>query len=210
MAQAAEQDEFDEQAAATAALSGYHATKDRDVEDQREYRMVPRGTPATLGILGFELAQKGKAAIFAKLSVDAPVEYADGGSNFSIRLSLNPVVGTKEDGTEKAGSGWDMTVRELAYIYAAVNQCSAAEGKAETTDCVLTDFPHLDPDDVPAFHAALVDNLNEKLKGQQFKTKGIGIKVGGPTGKKKDDGTDDKYRDQQTVGTYDYPKAAKK
>lgn len=198
--QAAEQDEYEEQAAAADALSGYEATRNAVVEDQREARMVPARTPCTLGILGFNLSQKGKPTIFAKISVNEPEEYADGFSNFNRRLSLNAVVGTNEDGTEKQGSGWDMTVKELSYMFAAVNQTSAQEGKAEMIDCVLAEFSPLEPEDVPAFHQALVDNANEKLKGRTFKTKAIGIKVGGP------DGKGGKYRDEQTCGTFDYPK----
>ncbi len=205
-------DEFEEHAGSELSqyASGYEATRDADVEDQREYRMVPRGTPCTLGIQGFELAKKGKAAIFTKISVDAPAEYADGSSNFSVRMSLNPVIGKKDDGTDKGSSGWDMTKKQLSWLYAAANQVSSAEGLAETVTCVLADFPHLDADDVPAFHAALVDNLNEKLRGSTFKTKGIGVDKGQPTGKTNADGQPDFYRDKQSFGVFDYPKAQTK
>lgn len=206
-----EQDEFEQAASAQDRMSGYEATRDADVEDQREYRMVPARTPCTLGIVGFELAtqrdtsKKFNPAIFAKISVEAPEEYADGSSNFNVRLSLNPVVGEG-----KQSSGWDMTVSQLSWLYAAVNQVSAQEGKAAMINEVLAEFPNLDADDEPALHAALVENANEQLKGKTFKTKGIGIKAGGPTGRKLPDGTDDRYRDQQTFGTLDYPKAARK
>lgn len=203
---AAEQDEFDDAAAAADFVSGYEATRDSDVEDQREYRMVPARTACDLGILGFTYAAaKGnsKPAILAKIAVNSPEEWADGSSNFTVRLSLNPVVGKNADGSDKQGSGWDMTVAQLSYLYAAANQVPAREGKREMIDCVLAEFPNLDADDVPAFHSALVDNANEKLKGATLKTKSIGIKKGGSDGK---GGT---YRDQQEVGTLDYPKAKK-
>ena len=195
-----EQDEFEEAQAAQAALSGYEATRDADVEDQREYRMVPRGTPATLSIGGFELSTKGKPAVWVKIGVEEPEEYADGSSNFNLRLSLNPVTGEG-----KGSSGWDMLVKQVSWMYAAAHQVSSAEGKREMIDTVLSEFPNLQPDDVPEFHAALVENFNEKLpKGSRFKTKGIGIDQGG------DDGKGGKYRDKQSCGTYDYPKSAKK
>lgn len=206
--QTAEQDEFAAAEAAQAEVSGYEATRNADVEDQREYRLVPKGTPCTLGIAGFTYAApKGnsKAAILCKIEVNEPEEYADGSSNFTARLSLNPVV---SDGANQ--SGWDMTVKQLSWMYAAVNQCSATEGKQEMVSCVLADFPNLDPDDVPAFHKALVDNANEKLKGQTFRTKGIGVNRGQENGKKKEDGTPDRYPDRQEFGTFDYPKAERK
>lgn len=205
--QAQEQDEFEEAAAAADFVSGYEATRDADVEDQREFRLVPSGTPCDLGLASFTYgAAKGnsKPAILVKVQVNSPAEYADGSSNFQSRLSLNPVVGKNEDGSDKKGSGWDMCVATLSYLYAAANQVSAREGKREMIDVVLAEFPNLDADDVPAFHAALVENANEKLKGATVKTKAIAIKKGGTNPK---GGT---YRDAQDFGTLDYPKAAKK
>lgn len=198
-AQTVETDEFDEAAEAQAALSGYEATRDADVEDQREYRMVPRGTPSTLSVNGFELGTKGPAAIWVKISVEEPEEFADGSSNFNLRLSLNPVTGEG-----KKSSGWDMTVKQLAWLYAAAFQCSSQDGKQATIGGVLAEFPNMQPDDVPQFHAALVENLNEVLpKGTRFKTKGIGVDTGG------DDGKGGKYRDKQSCGTFDYPKSSR-
>lgn len=197
-----EDDEFAEAQAAQNALSGYEATRTADIEDQREYRLVPKGTPCTLAISKFDYQPaKGTAlaAIIAKTVIQAPDEFSDGSSNFTARLSLNPVVG---DG--KQSSGWDMTVKQLSYMYAAANQCPAAEGKAEMIDCVLQEFPNLDTDDVPAFHAALVANANEKLQNAHFKTKGIGIDAG------RDNPKGGKYQDRQSFGTFDYPKAEKK
>lgn len=204
-----DQDEADEYAdaeAAQAALSGYENTRTADVEDQREYRLVPAKTPCTIGIAGFTYAPakgQAKAAILVKNEVNEPEQYSDGSSNFTVRLSLNPVVGKNEDGSDKKSSGWDMTVQQLSYLYASVNQCSAREGKKEMIDCVLADFPNLEPDDVPAFHVALVENANEKLKGQTFKTKAIGIDKG------RSDGKGGTYQDRQSWGTFDYPKATK-
>jgi len=197
-------DEFSAAEEAQAALSGYEATRTADAEDQREYRLIPAGTPCTLGIQGFTLQNpkpggKNKPAIAVKIEVNEPEEYADGSSNFTARLSLNPVVG---DGKQK--SGWDMLVSQLQWMYAAVNQVSAKEGKAEMIDCVLAEFPNLDPDDVPAFHAALVQNANEKLKGTTFKTKGIGVNKG------QDNPKGGQYPDRQEFGKFDYPKAEKK
>lgn len=206
-----DQDEFAEAEEAQAALSGYEAARSADVEDQREYRLVPVKTPCTLGILGFTLAapkpgSKGKAAIVVKCEVNAPEAYADGSSNFSVRLSLNPIVGEG-----KSSSGWDMTVKNLSWLFAAVNQVSAREGKAAMVGSVLQEFPNLDPDDVPAFHQHLVDNANVELKGQTFKTKGIGIDRGQDiAGKLNDDGSQSRYPDRQSFGTLDYPRTEKK
>lgn len=202
-----EQDEYAEAAAAQDALSGYENTRTADVEDQREYRLIPAKTACELGVAGFEyLPAKGQsaAALTCKIEVVAPEEYADGSSNFRARFSLNPVVGKNPDGSSKKRSGWDMTVDQLSYIYASVNQCSAREGKAEMIDCVLAEFPNLTPDDVVAFHVALTENANEKLKGRTFKTKGIGIQRGGENPK------GGQYPDRQEFGTFDYPKASKK
>lgn len=210
MAQTAtdEQDEFAAQEAAQQAVSGYEATRNADVEDQREYRLIPAKTPCLLGLASFTYAApKGnsKAAILVKVEVNEPEEYADGSSNFTARLSLNPVV---SEGSNQ--SGWDMTVKQLSWMYAAVNQCPAAEGKAEMVSSVLAEFPNLDPDDVPAFHKALVDNANAKLKGTTFRTKSIGINKGQENGKTNADGTKDRYPDRQEFGTFDYPKAERK
>ena len=204
------EDEFSEAEAAQAALSGYENTRTADVEDQREYRLVPAKTPCTLGVQSVTLQlpkpnTKQKPAIAIKVEVNEPADYADGASNFIVRLSLNPVVG---DG--KKSSGWDMTVAQLSYLYAAINQCTAQEGKAEMINCVLADFPNLEPDDVPAFHSALVANAAEKLVGGRFKVKAIGVDRGQPTGNKNEDGTDERYPDRQSFGTFDYPKAEKK
>lgn len=203
-AQTVETDEFDEAAEAQAALSGYEATCEADVEDPREYRMVPRGTPCTLIVQGFELSSKGKPAIWAKIGVVEPEEFADGSSTFNLRLSLNPQIGTKEDGTDKKGSGFTMTANQLSWIYASANQCSSTEAKQVMIKDVFAEFPNMSPDDAPFFHAALVENANEELpKGTAFKTKGIGIDVGG------DDGKGGKYRDKQALGAVDYPRSKK-
>lgn len=203
-------DEFAEAEAAAKAVSGYEATAEKDVEDQREFRRIPRGTPCTLAIGGFSLADKGKAAILAKFIVVEPKEYADGGSNFTIRMSLNAVPGKKEDGTEKRSTGFDMTSDQLSWLYAAVHQTPASEGKQAMIRDVLTEFSPLEADDVPAFHAALVENANTQLpKGSTFKVKGIGIDKGQPTGKTDDEGRPTFYDDRQSLGVLDYPKATK-
>lgn len=195
-------DEYAEAEAAAAFVSGYEATRNADAVDQREYRLVPKGTACTLGVKGFEYQAakgQGQAAILAKIEVLEPAEYADGSSNFTTRLSLNPVVG---DG--KKSSGWDMTVQQLSWMYASANQVQSTEGKQEMINCVLAEFPNLDVDDVPAFHAALVENANEKLKGSTFKVKSIGLDAG------RDNPKGGKYPDRQSFGTFDYPKAEKK
>lgn len=209
MAQAQEQyeeDEFSAQDAAQAYANSYAKTAEADAEDQREYRIIPKGTECTLGVANFKyVAAVGKAAprIEVKIEVNEPEEYADGSSNFTARLSLNPVLGKNPDGSDKKRSGWDMTVDTLQWLYAAANQCTAQEGKQAMVLDVLADFPNLDPDDVPAFHNALVDNANEKLKGSTFKTK-IGVQKGGDNPK---GGT---YPDRQEFGNFQYPKASKK
>lgn len=211
--EAYEQDEFEQGNAAAALLSGYEATRDADVEDQREYRMIPANTPCTLGVAGFTYnAAQGqrKANIAVKIEVNEPEQYADGSSNFTQRFSLNAVVGKNADGSDKKQSGWDMTVQQLSWLYAAVNQCDAKEGKREMIDCVFAEFPNLDAEDIPVFHQALVANANEKLRGTTFKTKGIGVEKGQEiAGKKNDDGTPARYPDKQVIGKYDYPKATK-
>jgi len=207
-----EADEYAEAEAAQQSLSGYENTRTADVEDQREYRLIPAKTPCTLGIQGFTYYPakgKAKAAIGVKVEVNEPEQYADGSSNFTVRYSLNPVVGKNEDGSDKKFSGWDMTVSQLSWLFAAANQVTAREGKAEMIDCVLAEFPNIEQDDVPDFHEALVANANEKLKGSTFKTKGIGLDRGQATGKKDDDGNDIRYADKQSFGTFDYPKSKK-
>lgn len=209
MAQAQEQyeeDEFSAQDAAQAYASAYAKTAEADAEDQREYRLIPSGTECVLGIAGFKyVAAVGKAAarIEVKCEVNEPEAYADGASNFTTRLSLNPVLGKNEDGSDKKRSGWDMTVDTLQYMFAAVNQVSAQEGKQAMVLDVLADFPNLDPDDVLAFHNALVDNANEKLRGTTFRTK-VGVQKGGTNPK------GGNYPDRQEFGKFDYPKANKK
>lgn len=199
-----QEDEFDAADAAAAILSGYEHTRTADAVDQREYRIVPKGTACLLGFAGFQYqAAKGKsaAAILAKIDVLEPAEYADGSSNFLIRMSLNPVVGKNEDGSDKKGSGWDMTANQLAWFFAAVEQVSSAEGKKAMIDEVFAEFPNLEIDEVPEFHQALVENANEKLKGRSARTKSIGIDKG------RSDGKGGTYQDRQSVGTLDYPKS---
>jgi hypothetical protein len=196
----AEQDEFDAAAEAAVAVSGYEATLLMPAQDQREYTLVPRNTLCTLKILGFELATQNpaKPAIICRLGVDAPEQYANGASTFSTFLSLNSTIGEG-----KKSSGWIMTVMQLAWLYAGAEQVTSDEGKEKMVNAVLRQFPHIELEDYPAFHAMLVQNANELLKGATFKTK-IGVQLG----KQKPDSTE-KYPDKQTLGTIDYPKAGK-
>lgn len=208
-------DEFAEAAESQNYMSGYFATADEPVEDQREYRLIPKGTPATLGIQGFELdlgrENKGKPRIAIKCEVIEPEEYADGSSNFTVRLSLNPV---RAPG--KKQSGWDMTRRQLAWLYASAKNVSAAEGTDEMLTCVISDFTGATKDDERAFHLALVENANEKLKGAHARVSAIGVDVGqaviGPDGQPviNDDGTPRRFADRQSFGTFIYPKGERK
>lgn len=136
----AEQDEFEAAASASAAVSGYEATRGAPVEDQREYVIVPRNTPVTLKVLGFELSTQNpnKPAIIARFAVEAPEQYANGSSNFSAFLSLNSTIG---DG--KKSSGWIMTVQQLSWMFAAANQCPSSKGKEVMIDAVLGEFPNI-------------------------------------------------------------------
>jgi hypothetical protein len=203
----AEQDEFDAAAEAAVAVSGYEATRGAPVEDQREYTLVPRNTPCTLKVLGFELATQNpaKPAIICRLGVTDPGKFSNGASTFSIFLSLNATIGEG-----KKSSGWIMTVQQLSWMYAAANQVASAEGKAKLIDAVLDEFPNLELEDYPAFHAMLVQNANEQLKGATFKTK-IGVQLGkvkpGQEGKLPAD--QEKYPDKQTIGQLDYPRSSK-
>lgn len=210
MAQTAQVDEFEEAATQQDGMSGYEALRNADVEDQREYRLIPNGTPCTLGVVNVSLGlpkpgTAGKPALLIKTEVLEPKEYADGSSNFTVRLSLNATVNPG-----KESSGLDMTVKILSWLYAGCHQTSSREGKAAMFDSVLQNFPNITQDDVPAFHAALVSNANEQLKGQTFRTKKIGVDIGKPNGKVGDDGVEGKYLDKQSYGIIDYPKSARK
>lgn len=204
-AQEVQEDEFEAAASAEDYVSGYLGSATSEARDQREFRLIPKGTPATIGLVKFELETpkggKGKPRIAIKTEIHAPAEYADGSSNFVARLSLNPVVGEG-----KKSSGWNMTEDILAWLYASANQCSSAEGKEEMVQCVVRDFAEMTLDDVPAFQLALVENANEKLAGKIVKTKSIGVEVGqeipGKPGQR--------YADKQSFGTLDYPKSSKK
>lgn len=214
-AQAVEQDEFESAASAEEYVAGYFATKAGEVEDQREYRVIPKGTPGKFGIKSFTLDTgkdgKGAPKIAVAVEIHEPEAYADGSSNFTVRLSLNPVVGAG-----KKSSGWDMTQKQLSWLYAAAKQCTSAEGHIAMIDAVRQDFQGMTMDDVPAFQLALVENANEQLKGAVVPTKAFGIDVGQPVrtpdGKTvtNDDGSVRKYGDRQSWGVLDYPKSAKK
>lgn len=204
-AQEVEQDEFEAAASAEDYVSGYLGSATSEAQDQREYRLIPKGVACKLGIVGFELDTgrdgKAKPRIAIKVEVHEPAEYADGSSNFTVRSSLNPVVAQG-----KKQSGWNMTESLLGWLYAAANQVSSDEGKEEMVRCVVRDFADMTKDDVPAFHLALVENANEKLKGSIVSTKAIGIDVGQAI----KDKPGQKYADKQSFGTLDYPKSNKK
>jgi len=199
MAMPAQADEFDEQAAAADATSGYEHTRDADVEDQREFRPIPVGTECVFDVVGFELNTKKNPYIFAKVAVQSPEEYADGSSDFGLRMSLNPVVGEG-----KKGSGWTFTRDRLVWMFAAVNQCDTATAKRELLDPVYEQFPTIGPDEVGAFREALVSRLNETMKGQSFPAT-----AGEEKATLNEDGTV-KYRAKATIGKFIYPKAVKK
>lgn len=213
-AQAVEQDEYEAAASGEEYVAGYFATADGQVEDQREYRFIPKGTPGKFGIKSFSLdtGKDGKSApkIAVAVEIHEPKEYADGASNFTARLSLNPVVAAG-----KKGSGWDMTEKVLSWLYAAAKQVTSAEGHEAMIASVRRDFQGMTKDDVPAFQLALVENANEQLKGAIVPTKAFGLDVGqvvrGPNGQPvvNDDGTVRKYGDRQSFGQLDYPKTSK-
>jgi hypothetical protein len=200
-----EQDEFEQQAAADAAIGGYEGTRNAPVEDQREYRPIPVGTECIFDVVSFDLNTKKNPYIFAKLAVQVPEAYADGSSDFGIRMSLNPVVGKNEDGRDKRGSGWTFTRDRLTWMFAAVNQCDAATAKRELLDPVYEQFPSgIGTDDVAAFREALVAQLNEALKGRSFPAT-----AGEEPAQLNKDGSV-QYRARATIQKFSYPKAQAK
>lgn len=205
------QDEFEEQAAAAEATSGYEGSRDADIEDQREYRLIPRDTACVLQVTKFELAAKGSPCILAKVEIVSPEDFADGASNFTKRIYIDAAV--KEG---KKGSAWDMAKRDLSYIYAAITQQEATPAWKELSDPVYEAIGSIGPDEVQAFREALVERLNEVcveeafevVIGQEaatFETDAKGQVVMDEDGQPKV-----KYRAKQSFGKFNYPKAAKK
>lgn len=202
MAQPAEEfDEFDEQA--TAAESGsYDATRNAPVEDQREFRRMPKGTVALLGVTALSLGvsnQKKSPFIRVKFEVNGPAEYADGSANFGVDFYLSPKIG---QGAKE--SAWTVTRKQLSYIYAGIHQCSAQEAAEALFSPVFAQFPEGTIGREDEFRAALLDHLTAELKGGTFTT-AVGIQ---PARKDKETGRE--FSERQTLGTIAYQKAATK
>lgn len=161
-----------------------------DADDQADRRVIEEGTRVTLGVMGFALITKNNRVLF-KFEVVAPQEFVGSETNFRESNGLDTK--TFESGD---GSPWLITKNTIARIVAAVYH-------KPLKDAAVNDF--LDPAYLAVqtikdplekrrkFYVALVNLLNEELKGKTFQTY-LGVQA-----------AQGKYKAQQRIGAPQYP-----
>jgi hypothetical protein len=175
-------------------FAGYEAAgKLGDIDDAPKRTIIAEGTLVTLGIAGFKLfdRKKGSECISLSLEVVAPQEFVGDETNFRPRFYLKTQV--KEGSTRSA---WQVSASQIGRMVCGVYQKGPKDpAVANFLDPAFLAVAGIEDriEKKVAFHAALVDLLNEELKGKTFSTK-IGI-----------DPAKGVYKRRQSIGYVQYP-----
>lgn len=179
-------------------FSGYEAAgKLGDIDDVPVRTIIAEGTKVTLGIAGFQLydRKKGSECIALSLEVTAPAEYVGDETNFKPRLWLKTA---RNEGSNS--SAWDVSTRQIGRMVAAVHQLPVKDPRVKD----FLDPAFLAVKDITdraakrkSFYAALVELLNDELKGKTFETD-IGVDEAKTVNGRK-------YKRRQSIGRTYYP-----